>query len=93
MLDTWFSSGILPLTTLGWPNIEHLDFKAFFPTPLLETGSDILFFWVARMVMMTLALHDSLPFKEIFLHNLVKDAQGKKISKSKSTKTIPAVLI
>jgi valyl-tRNA synthetase len=93
VLDTWFSSGILPLSPLGWPNTDNKDFKAFYPTQLLETGSDILFFWVARMVMMSLTLHDSLPFTEVFLHNLVKDAQGKKMSKSKGNVIDPLEII
>lgn len=81
VLDTWFSSGLLPFSNLGWPNTEHPDFKRFFPTTLLETGSDILFFWVARMVMMSLALTGQLPFREVFLHPMVRDAQGRKMSK------------
>eukprot|EP00826_Nyctotherus_ovalis_P038657 TRINITY_DN3635_c0_g1_i10.p1 TRINITY_DN3635_c0_g1~~TRINITY_DN3635_c0_g1_i10.p1 ORF type:complete len:978 (+),score=313.38 TRINITY_DN3635_c0_g1_i10:214-3147(+) len=93
VLDTWFSSGILPLSSLGWPDTGSNDFKAFFPTQLLETGTDILFFWVARMVMMSLTLNDSLPFTEVFLHNLVKDAQGKKMSKSKGNVIDPLEII
>eukprot|EP01022_Parablepharisma_sp_SALTPOND_P000803 TRINITY_DN105074_c1_g1_i1.p1 TRINITY_DN105074_c1_g1~~TRINITY_DN105074_c1_g1_i1.p1 ORF type:complete len:1027 (+),score=129.76 TRINITY_DN105074_c1_g1_i1:1225-4305(+) len=93
VLDTWFSSGILPLSSLGWPNTENKDFKAFFPTDLLETGTDILFFWVARMVMMSLTLHDKLPFNTVFLHNLVKDAQGQKMSKSKGNVIDPLEII
>ena len=93
VLDTWFSSGILPLSALGWPDTKCKDFKAFFPIQLLETGSDILFFWVARMVMMTLTLHDTLPFKTIYLHNIVKDAQGKKMSKSKGNVIDPMEII
>jgi valyl-tRNA synthetase len=93
VLDTWFSSGILPLTSLGWPNVEDPDLKAFFPTTLLETGTDILFFWVARMVMMTLTLSDKLPFSTVFLHNLVKDAQGQKMSKSKGNVIDPLEII
>ena len=82
VLDTWFSSGLFPFSTLGWPNEDHEDFKAFFPGHILETGHDILFFWVARMVMMSLCLTDKLPFTEVYLHPLVKDRQGKKMSKS-----------
>jgi len=73
VLDTWYSSGILPFSSLRWPD-DHADFKEFFPTALLETGHDILFFWVARMVMMTLEVTDQLPFKEVFLHAIVRDA-------------------
>jgi valyl-tRNA synthetase len=82
VLDTWFSSGLFPFSTLGWPNVESLDFKKFFPNNLLETGSDILFFWVSRMVMMSLALTDKLPFSQVFLHAMVRDKDGRKMSKS-----------
>jgi valyl-tRNA synthetase len=68
---------------MGWPNEETLDMKAFFPGDLLETGHDILFFWVARMVMMSLELTDKLPFHTVFLHTMVKDEDGAKMSKSK----------
>lgn len=83
MLDTWFSSGLFPFSTMGWPNNETLDMKAFFPGDLLETGYDILFFWVARMVMMSLQLTDKLPFKTVYLHPMVRDEEGGKMSKSK----------
>ena len=63
MLDTWFSSGLFPFSTFGWPNEECDDFKAFYPNSMLETGHDILFFWVARMVMFGLWMTDKLPFK------------------------------
>ena len=68
---------------MGWPNKENDDFKAFFPGHLLETGYDIIFFWVARMVMMSLELTDQLPFKQVFLHPMVRDENGAKMSKSK----------
>jgi valyl-tRNA synthetase len=68
---------------MGWPNNESLDMKAFFPGELLETGYDILFFWVARMVMMSLELTDKLPFKTVYLHPMVRDEEGGKMSKSK----------
>lgn len=81
VLDTWFSSGLFPFSVFGWPNNTD-DFKAFFPTSLLETGLDILFFWVARMVMMSLHLTDKLPFKTVYLHAMVRDKSGRKMSKS-----------
>ncbi len=81
-LDTWFSSGLWTFSTLGWPN-ETEDLKTFHPTAVLETGYDILFFWVARMVLMTTALLGEVPFKEVFLHGIVRDAQKQKMSKSK----------
>jgi valyl-tRNA synthetase len=83
VLDTWFSSGIFPFSTMGWPDVDSKDLKAFFPGDLLETGGDILFFWVARMVMMSLELTDKLPFKTVFLHPMVRDENGAKMSKSK----------
>eukprot|EP00350_Pseudokeronopsis_sp_OXSARD2_P006490 CAMPEP_0170555696 /NCGR_PEP_ID=MMETSP0211-20121228/13551_1 /TAXON_ID=311385 /ORGANISM="Pseudokeronopsis sp., Strain OXSARD2" /LENGTH=532 /DNA_ID=CAMNT_0010865667 /DNA_START=475 /DNA_END=2073 /DNA_ORIENTATION=+ len=83
VLDTWFSSGLFPFYTLGWPNVDHPDMKAFFPGDLLETGHDILFFWVARMVMLSLTLCDQLPFKYVYLHPMVRDEKGGKMSKSK----------
>jgi valyl-tRNA synthetase len=83
VLDTWFSSGLFPFSTMGWPDNETLDMKAFFPGDLLETGYDNLFFWVARMVMMSLELTDKLPFKTVYLHPMVRDEEGGKMSKSK----------
>jgi len=81
VLDTWFSSGLFPFSVMGWPDNTD-DLKAFYPTSLLETGSDILFFWVARMVMMGLELTDTLPFHTVFLHAMVRDKEGRKMSKS-----------
>jgi valyl-tRNA synthetase len=81
VLDTWFSSGIFPFSVFKWPE-QTDDLKAFFPTQLLETGHDILFFWVARMVIMSRCLTGLLPFKEVFLHAMVRDAHGRKMSKS-----------
>ncbi|XP_037392903.1 valine--tRNA ligase isoform X2 [Pygocentrus nattereri] len=81
VLDTWFSSGIFPFSIFGWPN-ECEDLNVFYPGTLLETGHDILFFWVARMVMMGLKLTGKLPFKEVYLHAVVRDAHGRKMSKS-----------
>ncbi|KAK2196418.1 bifunctional Aminoacyl-tRNA synthetase [Babesia duncani] len=93
VLDTWFSSGIFPLSTLGWPNLDDLDYKKFFPTTLLETGNDILFFWVARMVMMSRQLVGKLPFSHVYLHPLVRDARGEKMSKSKGNVIDPLEVI
>jgi len=81
VLDTWFSSGLFPFSVFGWPD-ETEDFKAFYPTSLLETGMDIIFFWVARMVMMGLELTDTLPFHTVYLHAMVRDKRGRKMSKS-----------
>lgn len=81
VLDTWFSSGLFPFSTMGWPAATP-DLESFFPGQLLETGHDILFFWVARMVMMSRALTGKVPFKQVYLHAMVRDAHGRKMSKS-----------
>ncbi|MBC7836959.1 valine--tRNA ligase [Acetobacteraceae bacterium] len=80
-LDTWFSSGLWTFSTLGWPE-ETQDLRTFHPTSVLETGYDILFFWVARMILMSGFLLNDVPFKRVYLHGLVRDAQGRKMSKS-----------
>jgi len=82
VLDTWFSSALWPFSTLGWPNTDDKDFKYFYPTSVLETGKDILFFWVAKMVMMGLELTEEIPFENVYLHGMVRDEQNRKMSKS-----------
>ncbi|XP_059474962.1 valine--tRNA ligase isoform X2 [Neocloeon triangulifer] len=81
VLDTWFSSGLFPFSVMGWPN-KTQDLELFYPNSLLETGHDIIFFWVARMVFFGQRLLGKLPFKEVFLHSMVRDAHGRKMSKS-----------
>jgi valyl-tRNA synthetase len=80
-LDTWFSSGLWTFSTLGWPD-ETPDLKTFHPTSVLETGYDILFFWVARMILMSTYLLGEVPFETVYMHGLVRDGKGRKISKS-----------
>lgn len=92
VLDTWFSSALWPFSTMGWPD-DTKELRKWFPTSVLVTGFDILFFWVARMMMMGLHFMDQVPFKHVYLHALVRDAQGRKMSKSTGNVIDPLVMI
>ena len=92
VLDTWFSSALWPFSTLGWPKTTN-DFKEFYPTSVLITGFDIIFFWVARMVMMGIHFTGDIPFKHIYIHPLVRDEHGQKMSKSKGNVIDPVKLV
>ncbi len=81
-LDTWFSSALWPFSTLGWPNTESEDFKTFYPTQTLVTGFDIITFWVSRMMTQALEFTDEVPFKDVLIHGIVRDSQGRKMSKT-----------
>ncbi|WHY65875.1 valine--tRNA ligase [Neobacillus sp. SuZ13] len=82
VLDTWFSSALWPFSTMGWPNTEAADFKRYFPTDVLVTGYDIIFFWVSRMIFQSIEFTGERPFKDVLIHGLVRDEQGRKMSKS-----------
>src|SRR5690606_16500228 len=82
VLDTWFSSGLWPFSTVGWPDETALDYQKYYPADVLETGHDILFFWVARMIMMGMWFTDKPPFHTVYLHGLVRDKEGRKFSKT-----------
>jgi valyl-tRNA synthetase len=92
VLDTWFSSGLWPFSTLGWPD-ETPDYKYFYPTTYMETGYDILFFWVARMIMLGLEFTGQVPFNTVYLHGLVRDEIGRKISKTTGNVIDPLILM
>ncbi|MFH1036251.1 MAG: valine--tRNA ligase [Pseudomonadota bacterium] len=92
VLDTWFSSGLWPFSTMGWPD-QAPELKKFYPTSCLVTGFDILFFWVARMMMMGIKFMDQVPFKDVCIHALVRDASGQKMSKSKGNVMDPLIIM
>ena len=92
VLDTWFSSGLWPFSTLGWPE-ETPDYRYFFPTTMMETGYDILFFWVARMIMFSLELTGKLPFNQVYLHGIIRDEHGRKMGKTNGNVIDPLIVM
>ncbi|MDO9085510.1 MAG: valine--tRNA ligase [Anaerolineaceae bacterium] len=92
VLDTWFSSGLWPFSTLGWPE-KTPDLQYFYPTTMMETGYDILFFWVARMIMFGLEFTDQAPFETVYLHGIIRDENGQKMSKTKGNSIDPLVVM
>jgi valyl-tRNA synthetase len=93
VLDTWFSSGLWPFSTMGWPDTNAADFQKYYPTTTLVTGFDIIFFWVARMTMMAGHFTDTMPFETVYIHGLVRDENNQKMSKSKGNGIDPLILI
>jgi len=92
VLDTWFSSALWPFSTLGWPE-ETPDYKYFYPTSMMETGYDILFFWVARMIMFSLELTGEIPFSQVYLHGIIRDERGRKMGKSNDNVIDPLIVM
>ena len=93
VLDTWFSSALWPFSTLGWPDTNAPDLKAFYPNSVMETGHDIIFFWVARMMMMGLHFMGDVPFRTVYLHAMVRDEKGEKMSKTKGNVIDPLDIV
>ncbi len=92
VLDTWFSSALWPFSTLGWPE-ETPDYKYFYPTTMMETGYDILFFWVARMIMFGLEFTGEIPFSQVYLHGIIRDEHGRKMGKSNDNVIDPLIVM